>query len=65
MKVVAEELYVADRGRGDSCVGKVPREEDEGDVADVLRVRETREVTNFKRRDAGGVEYLWSTLYGR
>lgn len=64
VQIVTEQLDVADRRFGDRGVGEVPREEDEGDVADILRVDQPSDVSDLKRGIASSVEYLWSALDG-
>jgi len=61
VQVVAEELDVRDgAGRGER--GEVPREEHEGDVADLIRVAQAGDRPYFKRRFAVGEEHLRSVL---
>ena len=64
VEVVAEELDVRDRLRGNVRVREVAREEDEGDVADVLGGRGQGEVPDLQGRLAVGVEDLGRGLDG-
>ena len=64
MEVVAEELDVRDRLRGDVRVREVAGEEDEGDVADVLGGRGQGEVPDLQGRLAVRVEDLGRGLDG-
>ena len=64
VQVVAEVLDVADRRGGDVGLGEVPGEEDEGDVADVVRLDEVGEVPQLEGRVARGVEDLGRALDG-
>lgn len=47
VQVVSEELNVADCGRSNVRVGEVPREENKGNVANVLRIDEARDMTDL------------------
>ena len=62
VEVVTEELDVRDCGGGDVWIGKVAREEDKGDIAYVVRVFQTRDLPNLKRRIAACEEHLRCVL---
>lgn len=47
---IAEELDVRDGSSRNVGIGKVPREENKGHVADVIRVPETRDMSNLQWR---------------
>lgn len=64
MQVVTEQLDVRDRSRGNGRIEEMAREEDESDVSDLIRLTETRDIANFKRWFAVGVEDLRSVLNG-
>jgi hypothetical protein len=50
VKIIAEELDVRDSPSGNMGVGKVAWEEDEGHVANVLRVSQTMDVPDLQWR---------------
>lgn len=50
MKVIAEQLDVRDGSSRNIWVGEMAWEENKGHVADLIRVSETRDVSNFERR---------------
>jgi len=50
MKVIAEQLDVRDGSSRNIGVGEVARKENKGHVADIIRVSETRDVSDFERR---------------
>jgi hypothetical protein len=50
MKVIAEQLDVRDGSSRNIGVGEVAREENKGHVADVIRVSEARNLSDFERR---------------
>ena len=55
---------MADCRGGNVGIGEVSGKEDEGDIADVFRVDEARNVANFERGLPSGVEDLRGTLDG-
>jgi len=55
VEVVAEELDVRDGGRCDGGIGEMAREKDEGDISNVFRIAETRQVANLEGRFTVGV----------
>lgn len=65
VQVIAEQLNMTDGGGSDIGGGKMAREEDKGDVANIFRIDETWKMTNLKRRLMCGVEHLRSALDGR
>ena len=62
MKVIAEQLDVRDRSGRNMGVGEVAGEEDKGHVANVIRVSETMDVSDFERRVSVGEENLGRIL---
>jgi hypothetical protein len=62
VEIVTEELDVRDCGGGDVGIGKVAREEDKGDITDVVRVFQTRDLPDFKRRIAACEKHLRCVL---
>jgi len=50
VKVIAEELDVRDSSSSNVGVRKVTWEENKGHVADIVRVSETRDISDFERR---------------
>jgi hypothetical protein len=62
MKVIAEQLDVRYGSSRDIGVGEVAREENKGHVANVIRVSETRDVSDFERRIPVGEENLGCIL---
>jgi hypothetical protein len=50
MKVIAEQLDVRDGSSRNIGVGEVARKENKGHVADIIRVSETRDLSDFERR---------------
>jgi len=50
MEVIAEQLDVRDGPSRNIGVGEVARKENKGHVADIIRVSETRDVSDFERR---------------
>jgi hypothetical protein len=62
MKVVAEQLDVRDRSSRNMGVGEVAWEENKGHVAYVIRVSQTRDVSDFERRVPVGEENLGRVL---
>ena len=62
MKIIAEQLDVRDRSSRNVGVGEVAWEEDEGHVANVIRVSEAVDVSDFERRVPVGEENLGRVL---
>ncbi len=62
MEIVAEELDVGDRRIRDDCVSEMAGKEDEGDIADGVGIVQPRQVSDFKRGLARGIEDLRSAL---
>ena len=62
MEIVAEELDVRNGASGDVGIGKMAREKDEGNIADVFRVFQTRNLPDFERGFAVREEYLRCVL---
>ena len=58
MKVIAEQLDVRDRSSRNVGVGEVAWEENKGNVAYVIRVSQTGDVSDFERRVPVGEENL-------
>ena len=65
MEVVAEILDVADGGFGNGGVDEMAREQDKGNISNVLGLCQVRQMAEFKRWVTGGVENLRSALDGR
>jgi len=62
MEVIAEQLDVRDRSSRNVGVGEVAWEENEGHVTNVVRVSETRNMSDFERRVPVGEENLGCVL---
>ena len=62
MEVIAEQLDVRDCSSRNVGVGEVAWEENEGHVTNVVRVSETRNMSDFERRVPVGEENLGRVL---
>jgi len=62
MKIIAEQLDVRDRSSRNVGVGEVAWEEDKGHIANVIRVSETVDVSDFEWRLPVGEENLGRVL---
>ena len=62
MQVIAEQLDMRDRSSRNIGVGEVAWEENKGHVTDVVRVSETRNMSDFERRVPVGEENLGRVL---
>jgi hypothetical protein len=62
VKIVAEQLYVGDGAGGDGGVVEVAREENEGDVSDIVCLTKARHASDLQRWVSVGVENLGSVL---
>lgn len=62
MQVVTEVLYMADGGFRDYGIDEVPREQNEGDIANIIRLNEIGYMRKLKGRVPGGIQNLWSAL---
>lgn len=62
VQVVAEILDVTDGRICDCLIGEVAREQDESDIADVIGLCQTGEMTKLKGWVSGGIQNLRGAL---